>query len=73
MKRETTYRKTATTRYTFTEDEIKWALVAQYMESDMVRTVQFCIRDDLETGYSAQIVVERTVGLDDSGIVHIAT
>lgn len=72
MEKETTYRKIAETKYTFTEDDIKWALIAQH-NIGVGSCVRFCIFNNQEGQYCGQIVVERTIDLDDSGIVHELT
>lgn len=73
MEKETTYRKVAVTRYTFTADDIKWALMTQYVGLDPSRAVGFCVVTPPDTEFYAQIVVERTVDVDDTGPVMVAT
>lgn len=72
MEKETTYRKVAETRYTFTEDDIKHALLAQYVELDPGRAVKFWIIQPPygDTEYCARLIVERTVAVDDA-VMHL--
>lgn len=74
MEKETTYRKITETRYTFTADDIKRALITQYL-GGLVGEVTFWIGQPIydDTEFHAQIVVERTIAVDDGGPVLVAT